>query len=154
MSFRFIGLAPEPFASLWSLDDAALAVRHIRRVVADDDHGFPCRISLQNARAGETVLLLPYPHHDVAGPYRAGGPIFVRRDVAQATYHDEVPPSFRRRLLSLRGYDAQGWMHRAEVVEGMRLEAVIDEFLSRADIACVHVHNARPGCFACRVERG
>lgn len=153
MSFRFTGLAPEPFAPLWSLDDAALAQRDIRRVVADSDRGFPCRISLQNARAGETVLLLPHRHHDVAGPYRASGPIFVRENVAQAIYENEVPPSFHPRLLSLRGYDASGWMHMAEVVEGAELEAAIADFFARNDIAYLHVHNARPGCYACLVER-
>lgn len=152
MSFRFVGLAPEPFAPLWALDDAALAEREIRRVVADSDRGFPCRISLQNAKAGEIVLLLPYPHH-VAGPYRASGPIFVREGVAQTTYQNEVPPSFRQRLLSLRGYDAQGWMHMAEVVEGTELEAAIADFFARDDIAYLHAHNARPGCYACRIER-
>lgn len=153
MSFRFIGLVPEPFAPLWSLDDTALAQRDIRRVVADSDRGFPCRISLQNAKAGETLLLLPHQHHDVAGPYRASGPIFVREGVVQATYVDEVPPSFRSRLLSLRGYDASGWMHMAEIVEGTELEAVIADFFARDDIAYLHAHNARPGCYACRVER-
>ena len=153
MSFRFIGLAPEPFAPLWSLDEAALAQRDIRRVIADSDRGFPCRISLQNAKAGETLLLLPYQHHDVAGPYRASGPIFVRENVAQAMHEDEVPPSFRQRLLSLRGYDADGWMQMSEVVEGTELEPAIADFFARDDIAFLHVHNARPGCYACRVER-
>lgn len=153
MSFRFVGLAPEPFAPLWSLDEAALAQRHVRRVVADSDRGFPCRISLRNADLGETLLLLPYQHHDVAGPYRASGPIFVRQAATQAEYWDEVPPSFRRRLLSLRGYDAQGWMHASEVVEGTQLEAAIADCFARDEIAYLHVHNARPGCFACRVER-
>lgn len=153
MSFRFVGLAPEPFAPLWSLDAAALAQCDIRRVVADSDRGFPCRISLQNAKAGETVLLLPYPHHDVAGPYRASGPIFVREGVAQATHENEVPPSFRQRLLSLRAYDADGWMHMAEVVEGTALETAVAGFFARDDIAYLHAHNARPGCYACRIER-
>ena len=152
MSYRFIGLAPEPFAPLWSLDADELARRNIRRVVADNDRGFPCRISLRNAAAGEELLLLPYLHHDVAGPYRASGPIFIRRDVEQAVL-TRVPGEFRRRLLSMRAYDAQGWMHVAEVVEGTALEAVIAGCFARDDIAFLHLHNARPGCYACTVER-
>jgi hypothetical protein len=31
------------------------------------------------------VLLLPFTHHDVSSPYRAAGPIFVRRGVKTAT---------------------------------------------------------------------
>ena len=152
MPFRYIGLAPEPFAPLWSLNAAGLARRNIRRVVAGDDRGFPCRISLRNAAAGEEVLLLPYRHHDVTGPYRASGPIFIRRNVERAVLA-AVPDEFRRRLLSLRGYDAQGWMQACEVAEGGQLETALAAMFASADVHYLHLHNARPGCYACRVER-
>ena len=100
MSFVIRGLSPEPFRPLFALDDAALAARNIRRVIADSDRGFPCRVTLQDARQGETLLLLPYLHHDVAGPYRASGPIYVREAAMQggtAEFHDQLPPSFPRR---------------------------------------------------------
>lgn len=154
MSYRIVGLSPEPFLELWPLDDARLAERNIRRVQADSDRGYPCRISLEDARQGEELLLLPYRHHAVAGPYRASGPIFIRRSAQQAAqWMDEVPPAFQRRLLSVRGYDAQGWMQACEVVEGTTLDAHLRQCLQRTDIAYLHVHNARPGCFAARVER-
>lgn len=154
MSYRFTGLPPEPFAPLWALDDAALARRNIRRVVADSDRGFPCRISLQDAPVGETLLLLPYLHHDVAGPYRASGPIFVRQQADHAArFGDCIPPFFLHRLLSLRAYDASGWMQAAEVVEGAALEAAITALFEQGSVAYLHVHNARPGCYACRVDR-
>jgi hypothetical protein len=68
MSYRISGLPPELFAPLWGLDATALASRNIRRVVADRDHGYPCRVSLQDAAVGETLLLLPFEHHAVASP--------------------------------------------------------------------------------------
>lgn len=154
MAYRITGLSPEPFQSLWAMEDGALAALHARRVVADSDRGFPCRVSLQDARAGESLLLLAYPHHDVAGPYRASGPIFIREqaDVA-ANFQDRIPPFFLHRLLSVRAYDANGWMHAAEVAEGTGLEAAIATFFERGEIAYLHIHNARPGCYACRVDR-
>jgi hypothetical protein len=154
MSYRITGLSPEPFASLWSLDASALAARHIREVVADSTHGYPCRISLQDAAVGEKLLLLPFEHHDVASPYRASGPIYVRQlaDCA-VTLRNQIPPYLSRRLLSVRGYDEAGWMQAAEVVEGALLEPLIVQFLQRTDVAYLHVHNARPGCYACRVDR-
>ncbi len=154
MSYRITGLSPELFAQLWPLDDAALGRQSIRRVVADSDRGFPCRVSLDNARTGEILLLLPFPHHDVASPYRASGPIFVREGATEAAmFEDRVPESFLRRLLSVRAYDASGWMQASEVVEGTQLAQAIEGFFQRAEVAYLHLHNARPGCFAARVDR-
>lgn len=155
MSFVIRGLSPEPFRALFALDDAALAARNIRRVVADADRGFPCRVTLQDARQGETLLLLPYLHHDVAGPYRASGPIYVREAAMQgpsAEFRAALPPSFPRRLLSLRAYDAGGLMRDADVVDGVEALPHLQRLLDVPGVAYLHVHNARPGCYACRVD--
>lgn len=155
MSFVIRGLSPDPFRPLFALDAAALAARNIRRVVADADRGFPCRVTLQDARQGEALLLLPYLHHDVAGPYRASGPIYVREAALHlhaAEFRDTLPPSFPRRLLSLRAYDEDGLMRDAEVVEGVDAMPHLQRLLGMAGIAYLHVHNARPGCYACRVD--
>ena len=155
MSFVTRGLSPEPFRPLFVLDDAALAARGIRRVVADADHGFPCRVTLQDAKQGDTLLLLHYLHHDVAGPYRASGPIFVSEAAMQAppsVFHDALPPTFPRRLLSLRAYDAEGLMRDAEVVEGVDARPHLQRLLASPGVAYLHVHNARRGCYACRVD--
>lgn len=155
MPFVIRGLSAEPFRPLLALDDEALAARNIRRVVADAAHGYPCRVSLQDAAVGERLLLLPYLHHDVAGPYRASGPIYIRElAAAPALFRDELPPSFPRRLLSLRAYDGEGWMREADVAEGQAARPIIERMLADASVAYLHIHNARPGCYACRVDRG
>jgi hypothetical protein len=155
MAYRISGLAPEIFRDLFAYDDARLAALDIRRLTAADSHGYPCRVSLQDAQQGETLLLLPYQHHAVAGPYRASGPIYVRENAHDAVvFEDSVPPSLRHRLLSVRAYDAEGWMHAAEVVEGHALEACITSFFALPQIDYLHIHNARPGCYSCRVDRG
>jgi hypothetical protein len=154
MAYRISGLAPEIFQELFAFDEAQLTALGIRRVVAAESHGYPCRVSLEDAQQGETLLLLPYEHHRVAGPYRASGPIYVRRKAdAAANFEDSIPPSLHRRLLSVRAYDAEGWMHAAEVVEGSALEVCITNFFAVAQIDYLHVHNARPGCYSCRVDR-
>ena len=56
-------------------------------------------------------------------------------------------------MLSVRAYDAVGLMVGAEICEGSRLEAQVERFFARGEVAYLHLHNARPGCFACRVER-
>lgn len=153
-SFRFVALAAERFRPLFGHNDADLAAAGACRMVADSDSGFPCRVSLEDARAGETVLLLPFSHHDVVSPYRASGPIFVREDARTAMPAvGEVPDMIRRRLLSIRGYDVGGMMRAGEVCEGRDVETVIEAMFAGGDVAYLHVHNARPGCYNCRVER-
>jgi hypothetical protein len=125
-----------------------------RRVVVDEKPGFPCRVSLADAEVGETVLLLPFTHHDVPSPYRASGPIYVRGGVKAASPAvDEIPEMLRHRLLSVRGYDRGAMLIAAEVVNGTELEATIRGLFASEAVGYLHVHNARPGCFNCRVVR-
>ncbi|HQQ77476.1 MAG TPA: DUF1203 domain-containing protein [Thermoanaerobaculia bacterium] len=155
MSFRIEGLAPDPFQPLFDLDDRALSARGVRRRVVDAKPGYPCRVSLQDAELGEDVLLLPWEHHATPSPYRASGPIYVRKSAvkAWAGAPGSVPPMLRHRLLSVRAYDAEGLMVGAEVREGSDLEEAISRLFANPSAAYLHVHNAKPGCFVCRVDR-
>lgn len=153
-SFQFHGLAAEPFRPLFSMSDEQLADHGARRLIADERPGYPCRISLADAEVGEPVWLVTYVHHDVDSPYRASGPIFVRRDVHSARPAvNEIPVMFVHRVLSIRAYDSTAMMVGANVVQGNELEQSILEFFSRRDVEYLHLHNARPGCFNCRVTR-
>jgi hypothetical protein len=152
--FQIRALPLEPFQSLLGLSDAELGERGARRYVADQKPGFPCRVSLVDAEPGESVILLPFAHHDVASPYRASGPIFVREQAKEAHLEvNEVPEVVRHRLLSFRAYDAGGMMIAAEVAEGNILEEQVERFFADAKVAYLHLHNARPGCYSCRVDR-
>ena len=155
MDYVISGLPVQPFQALFGLDDAELRAHGVVRMTVDSNPGFPCRVSLEDARIGESVLLLPWRHLDVDTPYRAGGPIFVRETVRDhARVRNAVPEQQRSRMLSVRAYDAKGWMLDAEVAEGVFLEALIERFFGNACVAYLHVHNARRGCYACRVDRG
>lgn len=152
--FRIRGLAPEPFQALFALSDAELAQHGAKRMQVESEHSYPCRVSLEDAQVGEQVLLLNWRHLDSASPYRASGPIFVREHAHAATeFVDVVPEQQRRRLLSVRAYDADDMMRIAEVVQGDALDAQIRNHFADPSIRYLHVHNARPGCFACRVDR-
>jgi hypothetical protein len=154
MSFRIHALPEDAFAPLFALSDAELRARGIRRVVADGRPVYPCRVSLEDAGEGETLLLLPHEHHRVDTPYRASGPIYVRETATEARPEvDAVPSLLRSRLLSLRGYDARGMMVWADVRPGTELEAGIAELFALERVAYLHLHYAKPGCYACRVER-
>src|SRR3546814_19640898 len=66
MTYAITGLDPQPFAPLFAMTDADLAARGARRVTANADRGFPCRISLADARAGEELILLHHVSHHFA----------------------------------------------------------------------------------------
>lgn len=151
--FRLIALPLEHFADLFSLSDGALEKRGIRRLTAQA--GFPCRVSLRDAAVGESVLLLPYEHHGGPGPYRASGPILVRERVLETRRLSvgEVPHEMHSRLYSVRAYDRHGWMVDADVAPGTRIERLIGRCFDDPTVAYLHLHHARRGCYACRVER-
>jgi hypothetical protein len=153
MSFRILGLPAAPFAELFGLSDQALAQRNALRTLADQPHAYPCRISLTDAEPGQSVILMHYLHHPVDTPFRASHAIYVREDEQTYDEIDQVPAMLRRRLLSVRGYDAGGMLREADLTEGAQLEAAIERFLAQSCIGYLHLHIARPGCYAARVER-
>lgn len=153
MTYRIAGLDPAEFAPLWGLDDEALAERGARRVAADADRGYPCRVTLEDAPAGEELLLVHHVHHDVAGPYRSAFAIFVREHAKRAEYVDACPPCFAGRTLSLRGFDRGGALAEARLAAPGEADPAIRALLSNPAIAYINAHNAAAGCFAARIER-
>ncbi len=154
MSFQLVGIPFEPFASLFSLPDRALAEIDAQRVVATENPGYPCRVSLTDAEIGEELLLLPYEHQPAPSPYRASGPIFVRKASRQRKLDPGVIPDYvSLRQMSVRAYDAAHLMIDAAVSEGKDAAATILEMFDNSDVAYIHLHNAKRGCFSCRVDR-
>lgn len=154
MSFVVTGLPVEPFRPLFGLDAAAVAARGVVRMTADSKPGFPCRITLEDAEPGETVLLLNHEHLAVDTPYRSRHAIFVRESAtAPARVDGAVPPVMATRLLSLRAFDAADMMIDAEVVEGADAAPLIERFLDNPATAYLHAHAARRGCFVARIDR-
>nr|HET7859982.1 DUF1203 domain-containing protein [Caldimonas sp.] len=152
--WRLSGLDPAPFESLFDLTDDALHRLGAVRRCADSVPGFPCRVSLEDAPVGSELLLVPYEHHPARSPYRASGPIFVRRG---ATHREldvgEVPQAVLRRLISLRAYDADAMMVDATVCEGPDVAAALDGFFASGAVDYVHLHFAKRGCFSCAARR-
>jgi hypothetical protein len=155
MSFQIHALDPAPFRTLFGLSDAELKECGAVRMPVSEDPGFPCRVGLRDMPLGRAALLLSYRHFDAASPYRASGPVFVEEGAQAAAQLPPgvVPEMLRRRLLSLRAYDAAGMMRDADVVEGAEAETLLTRFFGVAEIVLVHAHFARRGCFAAAFTR-
>ena len=154
MTYRVVGLDPEPYRSLFGLPDEALAKRGIVRMTVTEKPSFPCRVSLTDRDIGESVLLLNHVSHDVANPYRASHAIFVTEGSEKAgEYVDEVPPVFEPRVLSLRGFDNDGMMAEAILTQPGEADAGIRKLFANPEIETIHAHNATRGCFSAKIER-
>jgi hypothetical protein len=122
-------------------------------VRVDAAHAFPCRISLTDAAVGDEVLLINHEHLPVDSPYRSRHAIYIRAGERTFDAVDTVPDMLRRRLLSVRAFDDAGMMTGCDVVEGAGLERVVAALFTEPKAAYLHVHFARPGCYAARIER-
>lgn len=155
MAFTIAGLSPNLFRPLFGADQRALSEAGAIRCTVNARPGFPCRITLEDAEPGETVLLLNHEHHPADTPYRANHAIYVREGAtAPGRFESRVPPVLAARLLAIRAFDAKGMMIDAEIAEGVEAEPLIERLLANPDAAYLHAHAARRGCFLARIDRG
>ena len=154
MTYRISGLDPAAFARLRGADEATLRAQNAVRVVAANKPGFPCRVTLEDAEPGESLILLHHVTHDVATPYRSAYAIYVREGADRsATFVDELPPVFANRPLAFRAFDAAGMLRNAALAAPGEADAAIRKLFEEPHIAYIDAHNAAHGCFAARVER-
>jgi hypothetical protein len=153
-AFRLVGLAAEDFEPLFAMTTQQLLALGARRVVADAPDAYPCRVSLVDAEVGDELVLLPFEHLGAASPYRSSGPVFVRKGARRAALDvGVIPPYVTRRMMSVRAYDAAHMMVAGELCEGKGVREPIERLLEDDAVAFIHLHNAKRGCFSCRVER-
>jgi hypothetical protein len=129
-------------------------MRNVHRVFAETKPGYPCRVSLVDADIGDELLLLPFEHQPASSPYRASGPIFVRKGAVRARVEaGAIPDYVGTRLISVRAYDAGHLMTDAVVCAGSDAAAAIEMMFASEEVAYVHLHNANRGCFSCAAVR-
>lgn len=154
MSFQIHALPAEHFQPLFRMSAQELEGVQATRMVVDAKPGYPCRVSLADAEVGETVILVNYQHQAADSPYRSAHALFVREHAGQAfPKRGEVPEVLTTRLISIRAFNDKHYMVNADVVDGMDLHEAIPAMLQDPAVAYLHLHNAKPGCFAAWVTR-
>lgn len=154
MTYIVRGVDPEPYRPLFGLSDEQLSERQVVRMLVTEKPNFPCRVTLEDREPGETVLLCNHVSNDVANPYRASHAIFILEGASKrAEFIDRTPPVFGARVLSLRGFDANGMMVDAELAAPGAADSVIRRLLANRSIETIHAHNATRGCFSAMIER-
>jgi hypothetical protein len=154
MSFLVTGLPVETFQPLFGLSDAALAARGAVRETAVAGGRYPCRVTLEDAAPGQTVLLLNYEHQAAPTPYRSCYAIYVSEAARQTRrLVGQLPPVLRGRPIALRAFDAAGMLIGAELALNDDVAEAIARRFENPEAAYLHAHNAAYGCFAARIDR-
>jgi hypothetical protein len=154
MSYAISGLPIETFRPLFGLSNDELAARGIVRQTAGPEGRYPCRITLEDARPGQTLLLLNHEHQSAATPYRSSYAIFVNESATETKrLIDEIPTVLRGRPIALRAFDEADMLVGAELALAEDVEAVIERQFASPEVAYLHAHNAAHGCFAARIDR-
>lgn len=154
MDFRILGLDASLFDHLFGLTDEELAQHGAKRFTVTKSFGFPDRVEMRDCAIGETVLLLNFEHLAVDTPYRSRHAIFVREG-SKGHYDavNQVPDVIAARTISLRAFSHDGDMLDADLVEGSAIVEAIERMFGNEEVAYLHAHNAKRGCYAGRIER-
>ncbi len=154
MSFQLHALPMSEFSHLFALTDQELHQHNACREIVKAHPGTPCRVSLADAQVGETVILVNYEHQSADTPYKSRHAVYVREGVETAKPEPGVVPHvLQTRLISMRLFDANDMMIDADVVDGIDLVNVLDSAFLNEQVDYIHLHYAKPGCFAAKVTR-
>ena len=154
MNYQISSLNADNFSHLFGLDDESLARHQARRMQVTAQPGFPCRVTLEDVSVGESVLLTNYQHLPADSPYRSSHAIFVTEGAKTCPpIINEIPEQLKLRLLSIRAFSGDGMMVDADVVNGDDCESVIRRLLAIKGVDFLHIHNAKQGCYAARVDK-
>ena len=126
-------------------------------ITATDAFKPPCRRCLRDASPGDVLELRdydPFPQ-SCSTPYRGSTAIFVHTNdtPCELFSSNQIPITQLGRMMSLRVFDGNDMMVATEVVDGHTFEPVVRGILADKKAEYVHVHNAKPGCFAFTVVR-
>lgn len=125
-------------------------------VLVDQRHSYPCRQCLRDGEPGEEMVLVRHDPFRGESPYTGPSPMYLHRSacsVYQGAADGDLPEQLTRRLLSVRGYDERHLLREADVVAGTELAAAAVAMLENPCVSYLHVHNAKAGCWAARIDR-
>lgn len=155
MDFVISGLSAKPFQHLYGLSTQELSEQNIIRYSVDAHPGFSDRIEMRDAAVGETMLLINYQHQPAQTPYQASHAIFIREGALKAYQEiNIIPQVLSIRPQSLRGFDQDGMLLDADIASGEReLTRTIQRLFKNKQIAYIHSHNAKQGCYSGLIKR-
>jgi hypothetical protein len=142
------------YNELFNQTESELADKNIIKLIVDKKPGYPCRVTLEDAEIGEEVLLFPFEYHKTKSPYKASGPIFIRKSATKPALEiNEIPEMLFQRSQTLRAYDKNGMMIHAISPNSSELKNGIKILFQNSKVNYIQIHNTNPGCYNCQVNR-
>jgi hypothetical protein len=110
---------------------------------------------MRHAEIGEPMLLLNYQHQPAKSPYQASHAIFILEGATQTFKEtNKIPKVLSARPQSLRAFDNSGMLLEADLAEGAQdLINLIRRQFQNQNVAYIHTHNAKQGCYSGLIER-
>lgn len=123
--------------------------------VRSTEEGDPLRCCLRAARRGESAMLIAYTPPGTTGAYAERGPVFVHAQQCEGYRSPgNYPPTLAHHPQVVRAYNYDGAIADGSLAEdGREALRLIEAFLSRDDVAMVHVRNVGYGCYNFAVRR-
>ena len=154
MNYTISGLDAGQFVHLYGQDEDYLTLQGALRVKVESCPGYPDRISLRDIPVGETAILINHIYQPANTPYHGSHAIYLWEGYTeQGIYLNNIPEVMSHRLLSLRAYDENHLMVKAETCQGDAAEQWLNHFFDDSAVSYIHFHYAKRGCFACLAER-
>ncbi len=153
INFKISSIA-NTYNQLFELTSEELAEKNMVKMLVNANPGFPCRVSLEDAEIGEEVLLLPFEYHKTTSPYKASGPVFIRKNAVKADLAvNEIPKMLFQRQQTLRVYDTNGMMIAAKSPSTDAVRKEIETLFKNPKASYIQIHNTNPGCYNCMAHR-
>lgn len=154
MNFQINALSETAFLALFKMNKTERVKHNIVKQIVTQANSTPCRISLKDAKIGDTVLLINYQHLAAATPFQASHAIYITAGATQAfSEKNTVPEMLQSRMISLRAFDRGHMMVQADIAQGQQIAEKIGQMLADNGVDYLHLHYAKQGCFAAKVSK-
>jgi hypothetical protein len=111
-------------------------------------------VSLCDANAGESLLLLNFEHLALASPYRSRYAICFRENAVEALLTvSDIPEVIQHRPFTIRAFDKAVMLIDADLAQGANIAEKITRLLENQQAAYRAAQNAKHGYFAARISR-
>ncbi len=155
MGFTIEGLNGSDFEHLYGLSDERLKEVGAIRARVDEYPSYPDRITLRDIPIGEYAILMNHHYLRSNSPYQGSHAIYIWEGKTEpAVIINAIPEVMKKRVISLRAFDKNDMIIDAVIASGEEIKQAILSHLAVPKTTYILAHNAKQGCFSCRITRG
>ena len=114
-----------------------------------------CRYCLGDGEPHHQHILFSYmPFEENKNPYSEIGPVYIHDKCKQYAAANVFPTDLgKRKYLQGRGYDSSQNLIAGDLVEGQKVEDMIDRMFEDPRVDYLHIRDGMTGCYFLKIER-